>query len=74
MGDFRGMKLTIRYSIYELQNGLLIEPTTYYNSRVFDWSYESQDQALQAIEDKHEEYPPDYIILPVSSRKWSDEL
>lgn len=56
-------KTEIRYVIYEIREGLLKEPKDHWDehSLMFGLWYETQDEALQAIQ--KEQYPPTTLIV-----------
>lgn len=59
------------YKIYRLENGLLIEPRHDWDDRMFDFYYDSQESALEAVYKKFGSFGSDgFIILPVTDTEW----
>lgn len=64
------MEAVLRYKVYQIERGLLVEPEEEYREHVFS-DYETMDEALDAIAGKGGKY----VVLPsVFTRcKWTDE-
>lgn len=58
---------SLKYKVYEIQNGLLIEPQTAYGSDRYDWYYDTMEEAVNAVDENND---GDMVILPVAVTSW----
>lgn len=61
----------IKYKIYELKNGLLLEPRNHWDEYypMFPFDFETQEDARLAIA-KEENAPDNLVILPVAVKHY----
>ena len=53
----------VRYRIYKNENGLLLEPQTYYDDRIFI-DFDSLEDAVNALE-RYEPIYAEFVVLPI---------